>query len=310
MALDPQVEALLAGFQAAGAQPFEEMTVPEARVAALAFKDLGGEPEDVAEVQHTFIPGPTADLPVRIYRPAGEGPLPALLYFHGSGWVILNIDVCDAAARAMTNRTGCVVVSVNYQKAPEHKFPIPFDDCYAATQWVFDNAERLGIDPERIGVSGDSAGGNLAAAVTLKARDHHGPKITYQLLVYPALEYGWDKPSAHENAEGYLLQRASMAWYWQHYVRSETDADSPYVSPLKAADLTGLPPAFIFTAGYDPLRDDGKEYAERLEQAGVQVTYRNYEGMIHGFFWMSGVLDQAKIVMDEVGKEVRGVLGK
>ena len=309
MPLDPQCEALLAGMAVAGAKPFEEMTPAEGRVAALAFKDLGGEPEDVAAVEHRFIPGPTADLPVRIYRPEGEGPLPALLYFHGSGWVVLNIEVCDAASRAMANRTGCVVIAVNYQKAPEHKFPIPFDDCYAATQWAFDNAEELGIDPRRIGVAGDSAGGNLAAAVTLKARDHQGPKIAYQLLIYPALEYGWDKPSAHENAEGYSLQRASMEYFWKHYVRSDSDAENPFVSPLRAKDLSGLPPAFVFTASYDPLRDDGKEYADRLSEAGVQVTYRNYEGMIHGFFWMSGVLDQARTVMDEVGKEVRAAFG-
>ena len=285
------------------------MTPAEGRVAAWAFKDLGGEPEGVAAVENRFIPGPTADLPVRIYRPDGEGPLPALLYFHGSGWVILNIEICDAACRMMANRTGCVIVAVNYQKAPEHKFPIPFDDCYSATQWVFDNAAELGIDPQRIGVAGDSAGGNLAAAVTLKARDHQGPRIAYQLLVYPALEYGWDKPSAHENAVGYSLQRGSMQYFWEHYVRSASDAENPYVSPLKAKDFAGLPPAFVFTAGYDPLRDDGKEYADRLREAGIPVTYRNYDGMIHGFFWMSGVVDQAGTVMDEVGEQVRAALG-
>ena len=310
MPLDPQAAALLAQMSEAGAPPAEAMTPAEGRVAARAYADLGGEPEEVASVDHRFVPGPTADLPVRIYRPAGagDGPLPALVYFHGSGWVIINIEICDSTSRAMANRTGCVVVAVNYQKAPEHKFPIPFDDCYAATTWVFDNAAELGVDPERIGVVGDSAGGNLAAAVALKARDN-GPKIAYQLLVYPAVRYGWDTPSAIENAEGYLLQRASMEYFWTHYVRSPTDGAHPYCSPLLAADHAGLPPAFIVTAGFDPLRDDGAMYADKLRAAGVPVKLHNYEGMIHGFFWMSGVIDQAKALLDEIGEEVRAALG-
>ena len=256
------------------------------------------------------MPGPTGDLPVRIYRPAaGPEPLPALVYFHGSGWVIINIEVCDTTSRAMANRTGCTVVAVNYQKAPEHKFPIPFDDCYAAACWVFDNAGELGIDPARIGLVGDSAGGNLAAAVALKARDTGGPAIAYQVLIYPALQYGWDTPSALANAEGYGLQRASMEWFWNHYVRSPTDGIHPYCSPLLAPHHAGLPPAFIVTAEFDPLRDDGSMYAEKLEAAGVPVHLHNYEGMIHGFFWMSGIMDQGKALLDEVGKEVRAALG-
>ena len=311
MPLGPQAGALLSQMSEAGVPPAEAMTPAEGRVAARAYADLGGEPEEVASVEHRFVPGPTADLPVRIYRPsgAGDGPLAALLYFHGSGWVIINIEVCDSTSRAMANRTGCVVVAVNYQKAPEHKFPVPFDDCYAATAWLFDNAAELGIDPARIGVSGDSAGGNLAAAVALKARDENGPKIAYQVLVYPAVCYGWDSPSAIENAEGYLLQRASMEYFWTHYVRSPTDGVHPYCSPLLAVDHAGLPPAFIVTAGFDPLRDDGMMYADKLREAGVPVKLHNYEGMIHGFMWMSGIIDQAKVLLDEIGEEVRAALG-
>lgn len=312
MPLDPQAEALLKAMIDSGAKPFESMRPAEARVAALAFKDLGGSPEEVASIEHRFIPGPTADLPVWIYRPdrGADGPLPGLIYFHGSGWVLANIEICDSFSRALANRSGCVVFAVNYQKAPEHKFPVPLDDCYAATRWVFDNAYELGLDAGRIGVIGDSAGGNLAAAVALRARDEGGPKLAYQVLVYPAVQYGWDTPSAVANAEGYLLQRASMEYFWNHYVGSRSDEINPYCSPLAARDHSGLPPAFIACAEYDPLCDDGRNYAEKLQAAGVPVKFRLYEGMIHGFLWMSGVFDQSKALLDEIGREVRSALGK
>jgi acetyl esterase len=309
MPLDPEAQALLDQFEAVGAKPFEEMTVPEARVAAAAFLDLQGPPQEVASVAHRFIPGPTADIPVRIYTPEGTGPFPGMVYFHGSGWVILNIELCDPAMRSLANSTGCVVVAVNYQKAPEHKFPVPFDDCYAATTWVAENAAELGIDPARLAVGGDSAGGNLAAAVCLRARDESGPALAYQLLVYPATDFGWDKRSYLENAEGYLLQRETMRWFWNHYVNDPSDGDNPYVSPLRAPDLSGLPPALVITAEFDPLRDDGELYAERLREAGIPVKYSCYDGMIHGFHYMFGVLGQCKLLHDEIGAEVRAALG-
>ncbi len=311
MPLDPQAQAFLKEMKDSGAQPFETMTPAEARVAVLAFKDLGGNPEDVASIDQRFIPGPTADLPVWIYRPVrgGAGPLPGLVYFHGSGWVVANVGVCDSFSRSLANRTGCVVIAVNYQKAPEHKFPVPLDDCYAATRWVFDNASELGLDTRRIGVIGDSAGGNLAAAVTLRARDENGPQFACQVLVYPAVQYGWDTPSALANAEGFLLQRASMEYFWKHYVKSPMDGTNPYCSPLAAADHSALPQALIVCAEFDPLCDDGRNYADRLKAAGVPVTFTLYKGMIHGFLWMSGVLDQSKALLDEIGREVRSALG-
>jgi acetyl esterase len=309
MPLDPQAQALLEQMREAGAKPFEELTVAEARLASWAFLDLTGEPEEVASVEHRFIPGPTADIPVRIYRPGGEGPHPAIMYFHGSGWVIANIEISDAATRSLANSTGCVVVSVNYQKAPEHKFPVPFDDCYAATSWVAENAAALGVDPGRIAVAGDSAGGNIAAAICLRARDHGGPSIAYQVLIYPATDCDWDKPSAIENAEGYMLQRGSMEWFWNHYLSSMAEAENPYVSPLRAANLSGLPPAYVCTAEFDPLRDDGELYADRLREAGVPVKYTQYDGMIHGFYWMTGVLDQARNLHAEIAEEVRAAFG-
>ena len=311
MPLDPQIEALLEAFKDAGAQPFETMTPAECRIAVLGFKGLGGQPEDVASIEHRFIQGPTADLPVRIYRPAlgGVGLMPGLVYFHGGGWVTANIEVCDSFSRALANRTGCVVIAVNYQKAPEHKFPVPMDDCYAATQWVFNNASELGLDIGRIGIIGDSAGGNLAAAVTLRARDENGPKLAYQVLIYPAIQYGWDTPSALSNAEGYLLQRASMEYFWNHYVSSPTDGLNPYCSPLTAKDHSGLPPAFIISAEFDPFSDDGRNYADKLMACGVPVKFRLYPGTIHGFVWMSGVLDQSKALLEDIGREVKSALG-
>lgn len=308
MPLDPQAQALLEQLKQAGAKPVEVMTVAEARALSWSYIDLQGAPESVAAVTHRFIPGPSADLPIRIYHPAGPGPFPALVLFHGSGWVVANLDVVDAPARALANCTGCVIVAVNYQKAPEHKFPVPLDDCYATTAWVAAHAEALRVDPARIGVAGDSAGGNLAAAVALKARDAGGPALAYQLLIYPATNYDLDTPSALANAEGYLLQRESMRWFWDHYLADAGDADNPLACPLRAADLSGLPPAFVVTAEFDPLCDDGERYADALRAAGVPVTYRRYDGMVHGFFWMAGVLDQARALYEEIGKEVRASL--
>jgi acetyl esterase len=309
MPLDPQCRALLDEMEAAGVRPFEELSVREAREAAWGYLAVAGEPQEVASVGHTFVPGPTADLPARVYTPAGDGPRGGIVFFHGSGWVVANIEICDAAVRSLANSTGCVVVSVNYQKAPEHPFPVPFDDCYAATEWVYAHAADVGIDPARLAVAGDSAGGNLAAAICLKARDEHGPEIAFQLLVYPALDCDWDRPSAVENAEGYGLQRETMRWFWNHYLADPGDAENPLASPLRAPDLSGLPPAFIATAEFDPLRDDGEAYAERLREAGVDVIVKRYDGMIHGFYWMLGAIDGARGLHEDIAGAVTHALG-
>jgi acetyl esterase len=309
MPLHPQCRALLDEMEAAGVRPFEELTVAQAREAAWGYLALAGEPQPVAAVTDRYIPGPHGDIHVRVYRPEGDGPRGGIVFFHGSGWVIANIDICDAAVRSLANSTGCVVVSVNYGKAPEHTFPVPFDECWAATTWVHANAAELGIDPGRLAVAGDSAGGNLAAAVSLRARDEGGPPIAMQVLVYPALDYNWDTPSAHENAEGYGLQRETMRWFWNHYVASPADAENPLVSPLRAADLSRLPPAFIATAEFDPLRDDGEAYAARLAEAGIPVTVKRYDGMIHGFYWMLGAIDDSRTLHDDIAGAVGAVLG-
>jgi acetyl esterase len=307
MTLHPQAAALLESIGAADATPLSQQTVAEARRGAYGFLDLFGPPEPVASVGHHFVPGPTADLPVRVYRPetAGAGAAPALVYFHGSGFVISNIEIFDSPSRALANRTGCVVVAVNYQKAPEHPFPVPFDDAYAATQWVVDNAEDLGIDPARVGVIGDSAGGTLAAAVCLKARDVGGPAIATQILVHVPTQFGVETASMRENATGLLLEADDMHWFTGHYLQHEDDRRHPYAAPMVATSLAGLPPALVVTAEYDVLRDDGAAYAERLREDGVPVTYSCYPGMIHAFYGMTRQLDAASALYDEIAVHVR-----
>ncbi len=305
-ALDPQAAAVLARLAANGGRPLHEQTPAEARLGAYGFLELFGPGEQVASVEHRFIPGPTADLPVRIYTPlTGCAPFPALVSFHGSGFVISNIGVFDAPNRALANRTGCIVVAVNYQKAPEHRFPVPFDDAYAATQWVFDHAAELGVGAGRIGVIGDSAGGTLATAICLKARDHDGPLLICQIMIHPPTQWDDVTPSMIDNAEGMLLETAGLRWFAQQYLRTAADAGDPYAAPLRAPSLAGLPPAMVVTAEYDPLRDEGEQYAERLRAAGVRVVAKRFDGMIHGFYGMSAVLDAANELFDDIAAFVR-----
>ena len=236
---------------------------------------------------------------MRIYTPQGSGPFPVLVYFHGGGWVIGNVDTHDPTCRTLTNAAGCVVVSVDYRLAPEHKFPAAVDDCYAATQWVAANAAAINGDSSRIAIGGDSAGGNLTAVVAIEARDKGGPPLVFQLLVYPVTDYSFSTPSYRDNGDGYLLTKDSMVWFWDHYLRSEADGQDYRASPLRASDLTGLPPALVITAEYDPLRDEGEAYAARLQEAGVSVTCTRYDGMIHGFYGLTAVVDQARKAVEE-----------
>jgi acetyl esterase len=311
MPINPQVQALLDEFAKQGLPPFEEMSVPQARMVALGFRDLQGEPENVAEVRDIVVPGPAGALPVRLYTPSpGPSPgkaLPLVVYFHGGGWVIGDVELVDRPCRALANASGCVVASVNYRISPETKFPGPAEDCYAVTSWLSEHAKSVGADSHSLVVAGDSAGGNLAAAVALMARDRGGPAIAYQLLIYPVTTTaaGNSFASYSDNAEGYLLTRAGMVWFWDHYLASPEDGKNPYASPLHAADLSGLPPAMVITAEFDPLRDEGLAYAKRLREAGVSVKASHYDGMIHGFFWMAGALDRGKEVIAEMGNELR-----
>lgn len=309
MALDPQARGLLDQFAAAEGPPLNELSPSEAREVAAGLAELGGPGEPVAGVVDRTVPGPAGDVPVRVYTPEGEGPFPALVYLHGGGWVIGNPDLVDSACRMLTNRSGAVVVSVDYRMAPEHKFPAPLEDCYAAVRWVADHGEELGADPSRLAVGGDSAGGNLSIGVCLLARERGGPPLAAQLLVYPVTDHSFDTPSYRENGQDYFLTTDMMVWFWDHYLRSEEDGDDPLASPLRAPDLSGLPPAVVVTAEYDPLRDEGEAFAQRLEEAGVPVTRKRHDGQIHGFFTMLGVMDAGRQAVEDAGKALRQALG-
>lgn len=308
MALDPQVQAIRDRRAADGYTPLYAMSLARARAEDLAsIQAAGGDPEPVASVREGHIDGPGGPLRLRLYRPAGDGPLPALVYFFGGGWTLGTIDTCDAICRALANAAGCVTVSVGYRLAPEHKFPAAVHDCAAAVRWVAANATELTVDPDRIAVGGDSAGGNLAAAVTLLARDG-GPRLAHQLLVYPNTDHGADTASRRECVDPLLFNRTSVDWYWDHYLRSDQDGADPLVSPLRAADLSGLPPATVITAEYDPLRDEGEAYAAALAAAGVPVELRRFDGMIHGFFAMGGDLDQGREAVAWAADRLRAAL--
>ncbi|HEV8037517.1 MAG TPA: alpha/beta hydrolase [Bryobacteraceae bacterium] len=304
--LDPIVRQLLEAAEAEGNAPLESFSPEEARKVAIeSLKLVGGTMEPIHAIENIQIPGPVGEIPIRIYTPDGPAPRPALVYFHGGGWVVCDLDTHDVVCSAMARRAGAVVIAVDYRLAPEHKFPAAVIDCYAATAWVASNAEKLGIDPKRIAVGGDSAGGNLAAVVSLKSRDEDGPAIALQVMVYPVTNLSsFDTPSYREFGEDHYLTKSEMEWFRGHYLRSMEDARDPHASPLLALDLSELPPALIITAECDPLRDEGQAYAKRLEYDGVAVTYTCYAGMIHPFFSLSGAIPQAFDAIQQVANAV------
>ena len=265
---------------------------------------LGPRPE-VAAVKDLEVPGPAGRIPVRVYRPSERTDLPVLVYVHGGGWAICSIETHDVTCRELANAAGCAVVSVGYRLAPEHRFPAAPEDCYAALEWVARHAASIGADPARIAVGGDSAGGNLAAVVSLIARERGGPRLRHQLLVYPVTDHAFETPSYRENAKGPLLTTEMMRGFWGLYLAREEDGRNPHASPLRAADLSGLPPAQVITAEYDPLRDEGEAYARRLAAAGVPVVQRRYDGMIHGFFGFTALIDRAGEAVAEAARELR-----
>ncbi len=309
MPVDPQAQAFLDLLAAIGGPPLNEQPVEQAREAYLGMVQFAGEPEELHKIEDRTIPVADGQIAVRIYTPKSpnnSAALPLLVFFHGGGWVIGDLESHDRPARALAKAAGCIVVAVDYRLAPEHKFPTAAEDAYAATHWAAENAAALGADPNRIAVGGDSAGGNLAAVVALMARDRGGPPLRLQLLIYPVTNYSYDTGSYSENADGYLLTRDSMVWFWDHYLKAPEDGTNPCASPLQALDLHGLPPALVVTAEYDPLRDEGEAYAGRLRQAGVPVESTRYPGMIHGFFQLAGVLDQGKTLIGQAAAALNG----
>lgn len=261
--------------------------------------------EPVEHVEDRTIPLEGRDIPIRIYTPAGEAPFPALVFYHGGGWVLGSIESHDAISREIANLASCVVISVEYRLAPEHKFPAAVEDAYESLEWVVANAGELGIDRDRIAVGGDSAGGNLATVACLIAKERSGPRIVHQLLLYPSTGSAADTPSMAENAEGYLLTRDMMGWFQMHYLNSPEDRHHPYLSPILSDELAGLPPATILTAQYDPLRDVGAAYAEKLQGHGVDVYYKNYHDLIHGFANFSSFVPEAREAVAEGAQQLK-----
>ncbi len=309
--LDPQARALLERTAAVNAPPMYTLSAADARrVYRESRAALAPAPPEVAEVRELSIPGPAGLLRARLYRSAaGSGALPAVVYFHGGGWIYGDLDTHDAVCRGIANQGFCAVVSVDYRLAPEHRFPAAVEDSVAATQWVAANAAALGIDAGRLAVAGDSAGGNLAAVVALTLRDKGGPPLAMQVLIYPVTDQAADAGSHLHFAEGYLLTREDMLWIREKYLRDERDAADWRASPLRASDLSRLPPAYVITAGFDPLRDEGNAYAERLTRAGVPVTLECFEGQVHGFLVMGGVIAAAHHAVQRIGQMLRTGFG-
>jgi len=290
----------------------EQMTPQQIRADRIAHADvfaaLAGPSQEVARVEDRAIPGPAQPIPIRVYWPEAGKKLPALVYYHGGGWVVGSIDGVDRSCRALANASGCVLISVDYRLAPEHKFPAAVEDADAAVRYIAEHAAEFDIDPNRIAVGGDSAGGNLATVVCLMARDRGGPKIAFQLLVYPVTDYDDDRPSSHEFAQGYFLTRPMMDYFWGHYLAQPSDGRNPHASPIQAESLAGLPPAMLITAECDPIRDQGEAYAQRLRESGVSVSAKRYEGAIHVFFNLAGVMDSGKQAIEDAGAALRTAL--
>jgi acetyl esterase len=303
--LDPDASAVFKAFQEAGRPPYESVTPPEARELYLKGRVVTNpEPPELEQVEPLSIPAPHGSIPARLYTPKtlrkASGLAPCLLFFHGGGWVIGDLDSHDVVCRKLAHEAELLVISVDYRLAPEHKFPAAVDDAITATKWVAANANALGIDASRLMVGGDSAGGNLAAVVSIAARDGNGPAIAGQVLIYPATDFAMTHPSHSEPETSILLTHSVIRWFSSHYLNGAADIQDWRASPARAKTLTGLPPAYVLTAGGDPLRDEGDEYARRLKEAGVPVTYRHFPGQFHGFFTMGKLLHQANVAASEI----------
>jgi len=310
--LDATIDAILKQMAENPAPKLWEMSPPQARQMYLDMRELmDAKGVAIGKVDALEIPGPAGPIPARVYTPVGMTgrTTPAIIYYHGGGWVIGDLDTHDVACRMIASDSGCRVVSVDYRLAPENRFPAAFDDSYAALAWVEKNAASLSIDPNKLAVAGDSAGGNLAAAVALAARQKGGPKLSFQVLIYPVTQARAQTDSMRDLATGYFLEKAGMDWFFDQYLDVSTDPNDPRVSPLAAKDVTGVAPALVIVAGFDPLKDEGKQYAAKLKAAGVPVDLVEYESMIHGFITMGGVVSQTAEATKLIGKTLQSALG-
>lgn len=313
MPLDPLVQAFLDQLNAQPAPPMWQLTAEQAREMFAALMALAG-PKDVpiGKTENISIPGPECEIPARIYSPvaAGSDAQPTLIFFHGGGWVIGDLETHDGLCRLFANEGAFKVITVDYRRAPEHPFPAAVEDAFAAASWIEANAAKLGVDPNRIAVGGDSAGGGLAASVAQMAKAAGAPHIGFQLLMFPVTHIGGQTPSLHDFAKGYFLETETLEWFYRQYAPNEKDRTDPRASPLLAEDLSGLPEAYVMLAGYDPLHDEGLYYAEKLRAAGVQVTVADYPDLVHDFIYMQAVLPQAHGAVSAAAKAVAAALAK
>jgi acetyl esterase len=314
MSLHPQVAALL---ERAAKSPLPPYWQVPAAVARRLYRDTRGpltpDPPAIESSYLLLVPGKAGPIPVRAYRPKGAAKdemLPALVYYHGGGWVIGDLDTHDVVCRTLANSARCAVFSVEYRKAPESPFPAPVEDSFSALEFVSRNSNSLKINSTQIAVGGDSAGGNLATVVALMARDAGGPALAFQLLIYPGCDQRMGHPSIDRNGEGYLLTKKTMEYFRAHYLPNKADWEDWRASPLLAKSLKGLPPAYVMTCGYDPLLDEGRAYAERMKKEGVQVEYREYADMVHGFITMGRVLETTNAALNDCARALRATLSR
>jgi acetyl esterase len=305
MPLHPQAQTICDAMNALEGPAWTDETLPEQRTGFGMLLMLAGEPEPVFAVDDYDADG----VPVRVYRPSPDPDLPVVMYFHGGGWTIGTVEQFDPILRQVANATNAIVVAPDYRLAPEHPFPAALDDCWTALGWTAKNASTFGGDGTRLAVMGDSAGGNLSAVCALQARDAGGPELALQVLIYPVTDCDFTTSSYQENAEGYLLGADQMRWFFRCYTRGDVDPTDWRICPLRARDVAGVEPALVFTAEFDPLRDEGEAYARRLLEAGVPVQKRRYDGMIHAFFGLSGAFDASRDALDRIGTEVRRAFG-
>lgn len=305
--LDPQAQAIIDRVRAAGIRPWHEQEVAPARLVYMErIRLLAVPPIPVARVVDVSLPGPTGSLMARIYHPMPGTVVPTVLYLHGGGWVLGSPDSHDQVCREIAATSGCLVVSLDYRLAPEHPHPAALEDAHATLRWLSSHAATLEGDGLRIVVAGDSAGGHLSASLAIAARDEGGPQLRGQVLIYPSLAPDFDTPSCLANATGYLLTRADMVWFWGHYLAGQP-ADG-VAAPSRVADLSGLAPALVITAEFDPLHDEGRDYAHRLLDAGVPVRLDDYPGMIHGFVALPGGPSQGRLAVGRIAEWLKGVM--